>query len=51
MVRLQTQLGWRLNEGDGDARYVLGAADNGALVGISPEELAASLATLEAGCV
>ena len=39
---------WRLLEGGGQAIYELGVADSGALVGLAPDDLRASLDTLRA---
>jgi hypothetical protein len=39
---------WRLLEGGGQAIYELGVADSGALVGLTPDDLHASLDTLHA---
>jgi hypothetical protein len=39
---------WRLLEGGGEAIYELGVADSGALVGLSPSDLRATLNTLRA---
>jgi len=47
-VRLVTQMKWRLLEGGGQAIYELGVADSGALVGLSPSDLCATLKTLRA---
>jgi hypothetical protein len=47
-VRLVTQMKWRLLEGGGQAIYELGVADSGALVGLSPGDLCATLKTLRA---
>ncbi|ETW75394.1 hypothetical protein HETIRDRAFT_482121 [Heterobasidion irregulare TC 32-1] len=47
-ARLVTQLKWRLLEGGGQAFYELGVADEGALVGLTPLHLAATLDTLRA---
>lgn len=47
-VRLVTQMKWRLLEGGGQAIYELGVADSGALVGLSPSDLRATLNTLRA---
>ncbi|KAI0056015.1 hypothetical protein BV25DRAFT_1995881 [Artomyces pyxidatus] len=46
--RLVTQLKWRLLEGGGQAFYELGVADSGALIGLTPDDLAHTLATLRA---
>uniref|UniRef100_UPI00398EEC39 GTP-binding protein 2b isoform X2 n=1 Tax=Pristiophorus japonicus TaxID=55135 RepID=UPI00398EEC39 len=43
---LVTQMKWRLQEGRGEAVYQIGVEDNGLLVGLSEEELRASLKTL-----
>ncbi|XP_023652102.1 GTP-binding protein 2 [Paramormyrops kingsleyae] len=43
---LATQLKWRLQEGRGEAVYQIGVEDNGLLVGLSEEEMRASLRTL-----
>ncbi|TWW78619.1 GTP-binding protein 2 GTP-binding-like protein 2 [Takifugu flavidus] len=43
---LATQMKWRLQEGGGEAVYQIGVEDNGMLVGLSDEELRASLKTL-----
>ncbi|XP_061600706.1 GTP-binding protein 2 [Cololabis saira] len=43
---LATQMKWRLQEGRGEAVYQIGVEDNGMLVGLSEEELRASLKTL-----
>lgn len=37
---------WRLQEGRGEAVYQIGVEDNGLLVGLSEEEMRASLKTL-----
>jgi hypothetical protein len=47
-ARLVTQMKWRLLEGGGQAIYELGVADSGALVGLVPDDLRASLNTLHA---
>jgi len=47
-ARLVTQMKWRLLEGGGQAIYELGVADSGALVGLAPDDLRASLDTLYA---
>ena len=47
-VRLVTQMKWRLLEGGGQAIYELGVADSGALVGLTPSDLSATLNTLRA---
>lgn len=44
--KLTTQLKWRLLEGGGMALYEIGVLDNGELVGLSPAEIAESLANL-----
>uniref|UniRef100_A0A8C6YEL5 GTP binding protein 2 n=1 Tax=Naja naja TaxID=35670 RepID=A0A8C6YEL5_NAJNA len=43
---LVTQMKWRLQEGRGEAVYQIGVEDNGLLVGLSEEEMHASLKTL-----
>ncbi|KAF9946464.1 GTP binding protein [Mortierella alpina] len=43
---LVTQLKWRLSEGHGSAIYEIGVADDGAFVGLSPEDMDISLQTL-----
>ncbi len=45
---LVTQMKWRLAEGEGEAVYELGVSDNGLLMGLSDDELAESLKSLEA---
>lgn len=47
-ARLVTQLKWRLLEGGGQAFYELGVADEGALVGLTPTDLADTLDTFYA---
>jgi len=47
-ARLVTQMKWRLLEGGGQAIYELGVADSGALVGLVPNDLQATLDTLHA---
>ncbi|KAI0036371.1 hypothetical protein K488DRAFT_82164 [Vararia minispora EC-137] len=47
-ARLVTQLKWRLLEGGGQAFYELGVADSGALVGLTPDDLADTLTTMHA---
>lgn len=37
---------WRLEEGEGEAIYEIGVEDNGLLVGLTDQELTASLNTL-----
>ncbi|KAJ3228142.1 hypothetical protein HK099_006022 [Clydaea vesicula] len=44
---LTTQMKWRLAEGHGEMLYEIGVADNGTLVGLSDEDLIASIATLK----
>ena len=44
---LATQLKWRLQEGGGEAVYQIGVEDNGMLVGLSQEDMKASLHTLQ----
>ncbi|XP_023686830.1 GTP-binding protein 2-like isoform X2 [Paramormyrops kingsleyae] len=43
---LVTQMKWRLQEGRGEAVYQIGVEDNGMLVGLSDDDLKASLKTL-----
>ncbi|XP_034041446.1 GTP-binding protein 2-like [Thalassophryne amazonica] len=43
---LATQMKWRLQEGRGEAVYQIGVEDNGMLVGLSDEDMCASLKTL-----
>lgn len=43
---LVTQMKWRLEEGEGEAIYEIGVEDNGLLVGLTDQELTASLNTL-----
>ncbi|XP_076841115.1 GTP-binding protein 2b [Brachyhypopomus gauderio] len=43
---LATQLKWRLQEGRGEAVYQIGVEDNGLLVGLTQEDMTASLNTL-----
>ncbi|KAK0083406.1 hypothetical protein PV325_008831 [Microctonus aethiopoides] len=43
---LVTQMKWRLQEGHGEAIYQIGVEDNGRLVGLSRDEMKASLKTL-----
>lgn len=38
---------WRLREGQGEAIYEIGVEDGGTLAGLPPEDLMASLSTLE----
>ena len=38
---------WRLQEGDGEAIYEIGVADNGVLAGLTPDEMEASMNTLK----
>ena len=47
MEHLVTQMKWRLEEGQGEAIYEVGVEDNGMLVGLSENELKASMHTLE----
>jgi GTPase len=44
---LVTQMKWRLAEGNGEALYVIGVEDDGYLTGLPPDQLQASLRTLE----
>ncbi|XP_029926401.1 GTP-binding protein 2 [Myripristis murdjan] len=43
---LVTQMKWRLQEGRGEAVYQIGVEDNGMLVGLTEEDMRASLKTL-----
>lgn len=43
---LATQMKWRLQEGRGEAVYQIGVEDDGMLVGLSEEDMRASLKTL-----
>lgn len=45
--RLVTQMNFRLIEGGGEALYEIGVSDDGTPTGISPEEMEASLETLQ----
>jgi hypothetical protein len=47
-ARLVTQMKWRLLEGGGQAIYELGVADSGALIGLTRDNLNATLDTLHA---
>ena len=44
---LVTQMKWRLQEGQGEAFYEIGVEDNGIFAGLTDEEMAASLETLD----
>ena len=44
---LVTQMKWRLREGQGEAIYAIGVADNGLLHGLSDTEMDDSIATLK----
>lgn len=44
---LVTQMKWRLREGQGEAIYEIGVADNGFLKGLSDAEMDDSIATLK----
>ncbi|VDM99144.1 unnamed protein product [Thelazia callipaeda] len=48
LQHLITQMKWRLREGQGEAIYELGVADDGTMKGLTDTELAASLKTLKA---
>jgi GTPase len=55
LQHLTTQLKWRVLEGRGEAIYAIGVEDDGTCIGITEEELLASLGTLKkmadaAGC-
>lgn len=43
---LATQLKWRLQEGRGEAVYQIGVEDNGLLVGLTDNDMKASINTL-----
>ncbi|KAL7751299.1 hypothetical protein RI367_003159 [Sorochytrium milnesiophthora] len=47
LEHLVTQMKWRLAEGGGEALYEIGISDKGHLVGLTDEELDASLTTLK----
>ncbi|CAJ0939076.1 unnamed protein product, partial [Mesorhabditis belari] len=47
LQHLITQMKWRLREGQGEAIYEVGVEDNGAVSGLTDEEMAASLHTLK----
>uniref|UniRef100_A0A3Q4B6X0 Tr-type G domain-containing protein n=1 Tax=Mola mola TaxID=94237 RepID=A0A3Q4B6X0_MOLML len=47
LEHLATQMKWRLQEGRGEAVYQIGVEDNGMLIGLSKEDLSASLKTLQ----
>ncbi|TKR70107.1 hypothetical protein L596_022171 [Steinernema carpocapsae] len=47
LQHLITQLNWRLREGQGEAIYVIGVEDDGAMKGLGEEDLEASLKTLK----
>lgn len=44
--RLVSQMQWRLREGLGEAIYEIGVEDSGILLGLTPEEMEASMTTL-----
>ena len=44
---LVTQMKWRLREGQGEAIYEIGVADNGFLRGLNDTEMDNSIATLK----
>ena len=44
---LMTQLAYRISEGNGEALYEIGVADDGQLLGLSDEELNISLENLK----
>ncbi|KAI8365355.1 P-loop containing nucleoside triphosphate hydrolase protein [Radiomyces spectabilis] len=46
LEQLITQMKWRLSEGDGEAMYEIGVDDDGTFIGLSREDMSASLATL-----
>jgi len=43
---LVTQMKWRLREGQGEAIYEIGVSDDGAMTGLEPAEMTASMTTL-----
>lgn len=43
---LITQMKWRLREGQGEAIYEIGVEDDGTMVGLTDDELNASMNTL-----
>lgn len=47
LVHLVTQMKYRIGEGNGEAIYQVGVQDDGTVIGITPEQLTASLATLK----
>lgn len=47
LQHLVTQMKWRLREGNGEALYNIGVEDNGVMTGLSDEEMASSLDTLQ----
>jgi Fe-S cluster assembly scaffold protein SufB len=46
IVHLTTQMKWRLAEGDGEAVYEIGVADDGSMTGVSQQDMESSLQTL-----
>eukprot|EP00042_Codosiga_hollandica_P045587 m.465836 g.465836 ORF g.465836 m.465836 type:complete len:650 (+) comp57053_c0_seq2:254-2203(+) len=46
LVHLATQMKWRLAEGEGEAVYEIGVADDGEMTGLSQSDMDASLQTL-----
>ncbi|KAK9456403.1 hypothetical protein V1511DRAFT_510215 [Dipodascopsis uninucleata] len=50
LAQLTTQLQWRLTQGQGQAIYEIGVADNGNLVGLHGSEIYLSLHTLKLMC-
>jgi GTPase len=53
IIKLSTQMKFRLQEGSGEAFYIIGVHDNGEAVGITPEEMELSLRILHkmAACI
>jgi GTPase len=47
LEHLTTQMKWRLAEGNGEAIYEIGIADNGTMIGLSSSELSLSVTALE----
>ena len=47
LIKLATQMTFRINEGYGKAKYIIGVRDNGILPGISLQELDKSISTLQ----
>ena len=47
LIKLATQMTFRINEGYGKAKYIIGVRDNGVLPGISLNELDKSISILQ----